>query len=81
MTAVALAWGWDEGRRAARGIRRLRLQQGLTQAALGARMGTGKGRVSLYERHATRMRPEAAERAAAALGTDLGGLMTAGGAS
>jgi transcriptional regulator with XRE-family HTH domain len=81
MTAAAPAWGWAEGRQAAQGMRRLRLQQGLTQPALGARMGSSKGRVSLYERSAARMSREAAEMAAAALGTDLAGLMAAGGAS
>jgi len=81
MTAVTPSWGWAEARQAARGMRRLREEQELSQATLGARMGTGKGRVSLYERHAARMSREAAETAAAALGTDLAGLMTAGAAT
>lgn len=81
MTPVIPDLSWAEGRLAAKGMRRLREEQGLTQQALGARTGMSKNQVSVLERGAARVHREAAEKAAVALGTDLAGLLAAGGAT
>lgn len=69
---------WDEARRAATGMRRLREAQDLTQTDLGERLGTSQGWVCVRETCSVRMRRGNAEVVARALGTDLAGLLEAG---
>jgi transcriptional regulator with XRE-family HTH domain len=67
--------GWDEGRRAADEVRRLRRGAGLTQKDLAAIVGRPQAWVSRRERCAVRMTPGEAGLVAVVLGTDLAGLL------
>jgi len=69
---------WDEARRAAEGMRRLREARNLTQAELGEALGTSQGWVCVRETCSVRMRRGNAGVVAAALGTDFAGLLEAG---
>lgn len=66
---------WDEARKAAEGMRRLREAQDLTQAELGEILGTSQGWVCVRETCSVRMRRGNAEVVAKALGADLAGLL------
>jgi transcriptional regulator with XRE-family HTH domain len=66
--------GFHEGTRAARAIRRLRNERGLSQADLAAKLGKTVSWVGHRETGAVRLRKGDAEMIAAELGTDLTGL-------
>lgn len=70
--------GFHEGTRAARAMRALRKEHGLSQASLAAMLGVAVSWVGHRESGAVRLRTADAEKVAAALGTDLAGL-TGGG--
>jgi len=75
MTASASPFlGPVESKRAVEAIRRLRKKQDLTQTELGARIGRSVAWVSARERARGSLLRSDAEKAAAALGTDLAGL-------
>lgn len=80
--------GWDEALAAAgvvagpphgvpelRGLRRVRLSRGYSQAALGARAGVGAGQISALEAGKYRPRSTTAEALARALAVDVAELV------
>jgi len=77
MTSVSPRLSFSEGMRAAAEMRRRRKALGLSQTALGVKLGTSKTWVAFRERGSVRMREGDAARIATALGTDLAGLTKA----
>jgi transcriptional regulator with XRE-family HTH domain len=69
---------WQDGMRAATGMRRLRLEADLTQEALGSLAGHSQQGIGQREQGAVRMTRGEAKLIAKALGTDLEGLLAAG---
>lgn len=72
--------GWPESRRVGPAVRVLREQAGMQVQELAPHVGVTPGHLSSLERACNRWRKAHAERAAAALGTDLATLLGDGAA-
>jgi DNA-binding XRE family transcriptional regulator len=70
--------GWPESRRAGPAVRLLREQAGMQVKELAPLIGLAPSTLSALERACNRWRKVHAERAAAALGTDLATLLAGG---